>query len=281
MQGYDSLRAVTKLSKLEVPAEILHQVEGIKTNDEQIRNFGIDLAVKMCKQLLLSGTTSAFHFYTLNLEVSTIEIIRRLGMLKQEVHRTLPWKMTANYKRSSEDVRPIFWQNRPNSYIQRTMEWDEYPNGRWGNSASPAFGDLKDYHLFYLRSRVPKDDLKNMWLEHLESPQDVFDIFYCYLSGTPNKEGARVTTLPWSDGELAPETLPLLDQLASINKKGILTINSQPNVNGASSTDKVHGWGNPGGYVYQKVILRFFYFHPKMKLGLHIENNVNNEIIFV
>ena len=41
----------------------------------------------------------------------------------------------------------------------RTRHWDEFPNGRWGNSASPAFGELKDYYLFYLASKSPKEEL--------------------------------------------------------------------------------------------------------------------------
>jgi len=61
--------------------------------------------------------------------------------------RTLPWKISANAKRQQEDVRPIFWSNRPKSYLVRTSSWDEFPNGRWGNSKSPAFGELSDYHL--------------------------------------------------------------------------------------------------------------------------------------
>ena len=63
-----------------------------------------------------------------------------------------------------------------------------------------------------------------------------------------------MTQLPWNDDELALETASMISQLARINSKGALTINSQPNVNGAPSDDPVFGWGGPGGYVYQKVI---------------------------
>ena len=63
----------------------------------------------------------------------------------------------------------------------------------------------------------------------------------------------QVTQLPWNDDELASETTSMIDQLARINSRGVLTINSQPNVNGAPSDDPVFGWGGPGGYVYQKV----------------------------
>ena len=39
---------------------------------------------------------------------------------------------------------------------------------------------------------------------------------------------------------------------------GLLTINSQPAVNGAPSDDEVYGWGGAGGYVYQKAYVEFF-----------------------
>ena len=43
-----------------------------------------------------------------------------------------------------------------------------------------------------------------------------------------------------------------------MNLAGFLTINSQPTVNGAPSTESSVGWGAPGGYVYQKAYLEFF-----------------------
>lgn len=45
--------------------------------------------------------------------------------------RPLPWALSAHPKRREEDVRPIFWASRPKSYIYRTRDWDEFPNGRW------------------------------------------------------------------------------------------------------------------------------------------------------
>jgi methylenetetrahydrofolate reductase (NADPH) len=43
-------------------------------------------------------------------------------------------------------VRPIFWAIKPKSYIARTRDWDEFPNGRWGVSRSPAFGIPEQYY---------------------------------------------------------------------------------------------------------------------------------------
>ena len=60
-------------------------------------------------------------------------------------------------------------------------------------------------------------------------------------------------SLPWNEDDLAPETRLLLSNLAEINRKGFLTINSQPNVNAAKSSDPVVGWGGADGYIYQKV----------------------------
>src|SRR5438105_2569588 len=68
----------------------------------------------------------------------------------------------------------------------------------------------------------------------------------------------QVTKMPWNDEELSLETLAITGRLGSLNQRGVLTINSQPNVNGAPSNDPVHGWGQHGGYVYQKAYLEFF-----------------------
>lgn len=65
--------------------------------------------------------------------------------------RELSWqrhKSTGTRGRAQdEEVRPIFWANRPASYTSRTHNWDEFPNGRWGDSRSPAFGEISHYYL--------------------------------------------------------------------------------------------------------------------------------------
>lgn len=66
---------------------------------------------------------------------------------------------------------------------------------------------------------------------------------------------SKVCSMPWNDDELSAETNLITEQLEAINKRGVLTINSQPNVNGAPSSDIKVGWGSPNGYIYQKVSL--------------------------
>lgn len=76
-----------------------------------------------------------------------------------------------------------------------------------GNSSSPAFGELKDYYLFYLKSKSPREELLKMWGEELTSEESVFEVFEHYLSGEPNRHGYRVSvvrrkqpalTQPWA-----------------------------------------------------------------------------------
>lgn len=43
-----------------------------------------------------------------------------------------------------------------------------------------------------------------------------------------------------------------------MNKNKLFTVNSQPRVNGASSTDPIFGWGPAKGFIYQKAYFEVF-----------------------
>ena len=146
----------------------------------------------MATELFASGVVQGLHFYTLNREVACIEILKRLGMWSEDPRRPLPWKPTANHSRRTEEIRPIFWQCRPKSYVHRTSDWDEFPNGRWGNSSAASFGDVQDYYLFYLKSKASKEEMLKMWGEELTSEHDVFEVFRNYIAGEVNKNGVKV-----------------------------------------------------------------------------------------
>jgi len=154
IQSYDSLRHIVKLSKLEVPEEITSIVNPLKGNDDAIRNYGVHQATQMIRELFISGYAPGIHFYTLNREVATTQIAKNIG-LWSDVKKPLPFRMSADPARTSEEVRPIFWTQRPKSYIHRTRHWDEFPNGRWGREDSPAFGEL-----------LRKQPLLKRWLQN-------------------------------------------------------------------------------------------------------------------
>ena len=184
------------LFKMEVPQYILDAIEPIKDDDEAFRKYGIKLCIDLCRELLDSGIVPGLHFYTLNREAAVKEILTALNMWCQNTSavRTLPWKKSGNKFRDAEDVRPIFWATRPKSYMYRTSDWDEFPNGRWGNSSMPSFGELTDHHLFHSRGKIlKKEDALKMWGRDLTCVEDVFEPFVCYLSGKPNRVGVKVS----------------------------------------------------------------------------------------
>jgi len=191
-QAYQQIMNIVRISKLRMPTALIEEMRPFKDNDEAVRRFGIMHCTEMCRKILDSGLAPGLHFYTLNRDVATVEILRNLGMWTEYPRRSLPWKTSANHMRCREDVRPIFWSTRPQSYIYRTSDWDEFPNGRWGNSASASFSVIDNYYLFYLKSRASKTDLLKMWGEELSSEMDVWNVFVCYLNGDLNKAGVKV-----------------------------------------------------------------------------------------
>ncbi|CAG2106170.1 unnamed protein product, partial [Medioppia subpectinata] len=256
IQSYESLEKIGKLSKLDIPDTLLNDLDIIRSNDEAVRNYGIQWAVGLCRQVLAANVTPGLHFYTMNREVATCAILKELGLMSQ-VSRPLPWWPTGNHKRAAEDVRPIYWSGRPRSYVCRTQSWDEFPNGRWGQVDSPAFQTLENYYLF-LEPKHSRKELLQMWGRELATEEDVWEVFHCYVSNAKNKYDKTVSVIPWNMDPLSAETSLLVKQLSQYNKRGVLTICSQPNINGVDSTHPVHGWGAKGGYVYQKAYLEFF-----------------------
>lgn len=95
------------------------------------------------------------------------------------------------------------------------------------------------------------EERRALWGANPEKPMDLFKVFAEYVEG-------RVARLPWCEHPIQLETVPLKDFLKKMNSFGLLTINSQPRVNGAPSADQAVGWGGPGGYVYQKAYMEFF-----------------------
>lgn len=259
IQTYNGFKRMTGFCKTYVPQELTDALEPIKDNEEAVKAYGVHLGTEMCRKILASGLVPGLHMYSLNLEKAVVGILTNLGLIHDtKVYRELPWRPATNVKRTKEDVRPIFWANRPKSYLSRTSEWDSYPSGRWGDSRSPAYGTLSDYQ--FMRPHVKKAESKlTMWGAKLVSEEDIFSTFAGYCSGA-------VALLPWSEMEtLSKESSPISEELVRLNRAGYLTINSQPSVNGLPSSHRVHGWGPRGGTVYQKAYIEFFCSQAKLE----------------
>jgi len=163
----------------------------LKDDPSRSSEYCIKYITDLCLKLLAHPEVPGIHFYTLNLESSLKKILENINMTKNlEDTVMFPWQH--NDIRLGDDVRPIFWATRPRSYLIRTSDWDDQPNGRWGSSSAASFGDLKDYHLFLLGKQRDKEELLSMWGRELKSVDDVADIFVCYLTGKDNIHGYKV-----------------------------------------------------------------------------------------
>ena len=253
IHNYARFIKFTQFCKVNIPSSVSKELESIKNDDSSVIEYGIEQASKMCEELIDEGAPG-LHFYTLNLEYSVTEILSSIGLVsRNESDRKLPWRQSSDSERKlSEDVRPIFWSNRPVSYLTRTETWDDFPNGRWGDITSPTFGELNQYHA--IRAGAQSDKIKakrrKLWGEP-KSINEISKVFISFCEG-------EITSLPWCEIPLAIESNKILNDLVALNRAGYLTINSQPKVNGLPSEDPNFGWGARGGRVFQKAYLEFF-----------------------
>ncbi|KAF7356615.1 Methylenetetrahydrofolate reductase [Mycena venus] len=267
IQTWNGFMRATSLAKIFIPQSFLDALEPHQNNDEKVREIGTKLVADMCRRILDENLDiHGLHFYTMNLEKGTKMLLEELNLVPRvETIKPLPWRQSLTPNRRTETIRPIFWANRTKSYISRTENWDEYPNGRFGDSRSPAYGELDGYGVWI--KQTAKDAFK-LWGE----PKTVGEIATLFARFCTKD----LRALPWSDQAPASETSIISSQLARMNQYGFLTINSQPAVNGAKSEDKVFGWGPRNGYVYQKAYLEFFVNPTLLSLLLaHIERDSN------
>ncbi|KAK4147209.1 uncharacterized protein C8A04DRAFT_34405 [Dichotomopilus funicola] len=131
--------------------------------------------------------------------------------------------------------------------LGREATWDDFPNGRWGDARSPAYGQIDGYGVSL---HVTVAQARELWGTPRRS-EDVSAIFIRHLRG-------ELSTIPWSEESFSAETAEIRDQLVALNSKGWWTLASQPAVNGLRSSHPTFGWGPQNGFVFQKAFVEFF-----------------------
>ena len=288
LQSYEILIRTCKLAHAKLPKELLHRLQDVKGDDEAVKQVGVEAVgeivdgIKNVKQKHPRG----FHFYTLNLEKAVSALLERCDLISAEpaeadtsaidddpiitngthgINRingtghdrrlsstasSAAAQLTANSFRSSSPIRhPATLQN--GNPLSREATWDDYPNGRFGDARSPAFNPPLTYSPTSL-SVTPSQAL-NLWGTPT-SYDEIAHLFTSHLSGSSPKQ------LPWSESAtLSSETTIITSELTALTKqKGFWTIASQPAVDGLPSAHTIHGWGPPGGFVFQKAFVEFF-----------------------
>lgn len=131
--------------------------------------------------------------------------------------------------------------------LGREATWDDFPNGRWGDARSPAFGEIDGYGPTL---HVSTPQALKLW-GHPVDRDDISKIFRRHIEGD-------LDAIPWSEQGLSPETSTISKELLALNSKGWWTVASQPAVNGIKSSDPVFGWGPKNGFVFQKPFVELF-----------------------
>ncbi|KAK6212393.1 methylenetetrahydrofolate reductase 1 [Pestalotiopsis sp. IQ-011] len=131
--------------------------------------------------------------------------------------------------------------------LGREATWDDFPNGRWGDARSPAYGEIDGYGPTL---HVTNAQALKLW-GHPTKREDISDLFVKHLKG-------ELEAIPWSEEDLNAETNTIAPQLLKLNSKGWWTVASQPAINGLPSSDPTFGWGPAQGFVFQKGFVEFF-----------------------
>lgn len=286
IQRYQNFKRVAQLSHAKIPPELVQRLEPIKGNDDEVKSVGVKILSDIIQRIRSapSPTTQGFHFFTLNLEKVVSLILEKNNLIAPETNQNgnaIDDSETTSLSRalfsgSASVGRRSHRRSSAHNHINDensstgTMEaptraamieithgvgslgreatWDDYPNGRFGDARSPAFGEIDGYgpslHLSTTAARtkwgypVSRADLGQLFLSHIRGDLD---------------------QLPWSEGPLSPETRSIERQLSElISAKGWLSIASQPAVDGKKSSDPVYGWGPRGGFVFQKAFVEFW-----------------------
>ena len=176
----------------------------------------------------------------------------------------------------------------------RTAAWTEFPDGRWVDWKAPPreLARLAAYQS--VRPATEKGLAQRKALlagGPLRDGGDVAAVFSAYYGrSAPGKAADAPAQLPWIEAaappaqmaELRPLARPLAAgrgwvaapqpcrgifdriccripcQIRAFIARGLLVVSATPRVDGAPSASRPHGWGAPGGKVYQKASLGFF-----------------------
>ncbi|CAI5759062.1 unnamed protein product [Candida verbasci] len=218
---YKVFTRAAKLSHASIPENIFKELEKVSNDDDAVKNLGVEILSNIINRLDSKG----FHFYTLNLEKSIAMVLKKCNI----------------------EIAPKEIDECAIDYTNKDIVWDDFPNGRFGDSNSPAYGEIDGYGP---NLKMSPSEAIGKW-KFPQTVSDLTKLFSDYLSGS-------LDFLPWADSSLSPETALIQEQLFSLNEKGWFTVASQPAVNGCKSTDNIFGWGPKNGLIYQKSFVEMF-----------------------
>ncbi|CEL51486.1 hypothetical protein RSOLAG1IB_00021 [Rhizoctonia solani AG-1 IB] len=296
LQTYATFTRMTDLCNATVPQHIQANLDAIKHDDQLVKEYGASLAVSMIRSILSDGDVKGVHFCTLNLEKSVRKILDELGwthgthhpnqiitdashsphILPAPTDAPNPVTFTISPSEATQHAAISLAEHTRTGTVRTAAEaissgWDDFPNGRFGDSKSPAFGVVDPWDGGGLG--VPPHVAISQW-GRPTTEKDLSDLFLAYLN---NKN----STTPFSPTPLSDESTTILPSLVSLTSKGLWTVASQPAVDGALSSDPVVGWGPRDGRVFQKSFVEFFTTEEELvKIAKAIEDSGDGWVTF-
>ncbi|CAH6721498.1 methylenetetrahydrofolate reductase 1 [[Candida] jaroonii] len=262
---FNTFHKVSKLSHASIPDSIMAKMETFKSNDDDVKAYGIEVLNNIINVIHEKApNVKGIHFYTINLERVVASIIESSPILSNqpvfesdnEDVEVESHQFTRRKSSVEGSERPIV-SNSPKALIDiskgkgllgKDANWDDFPNGRFGDSNSPAYGEIDGYGPS-LKLDSPEKAIE-FWGEP-NSTLELAQVFINYLSD-------RIPQLPWVDTPLSIETTIIQEQLFELNLRGWFSTASQPATNACPSNDNVFGWGPSNGIVYQKAFIELF-----------------------
>lgn len=280
IQSYSAFRRMANLCKVNIPQEVLQHFQGVQYDDQSVKDRGVALA-KSSIEYLRQRHIQGFHFSTLNLEKSVGKTLEQVGFIRvsqlngegrqvetSQNGRSRTRRLSMENQNSiivvvptgqhgvdefavtpHEAADPRLWSTSAEGEpgVGRSATWDDFPNGRYGDARSPAYGELDGWGVSL---KMSPDEARRLWGSPV-TEADISQIFASFISG-------KCPSTPWSDEPPYPETKTISKELTRLISRGWWTVGSQPAVHGARSDDSVFGWGPSGGFVFQKAFAEFF-----------------------
>ncbi|XP_035741035.1 methylenetetrahydrofolate reductase-like isoform X4 [Vespa mandarinia] len=78
---YKSLQRMTDICRLNIPNKIFDRLETIKNDDEAVKNFGIEFAINLIKDIIERRASYGFHLFTLNKITMIQNICNQLNLI--------------------------------------------------------------------------------------------------------------------------------------------------------------------------------------------------------
>ena len=137
LQDVVTFERINSFCGIVLPRELHDRLDALRNDVCGARALVNGAMVEVCRKMIVAGAP-ALHVITLNLETESRSLLAELRLAGPGVmpRRRLPWRPSGDAARSSEAVRPVFWALRPESYVERTSTWSQYPSGRWIVDAS-------------------------------------------------------------------------------------------------------------------------------------------------